>query len=613
MSYLHPVRLHFSGRFRADVSTVNNDTTHFDNAHFDPKFQTPGPGTTNGWWQPAGTGAWRLLDCSVTRACRDDGTAAATPAEDSAVGLSVRESGDRSSAKLVDLDPDQQGVSMIFGLTVRVTDGQGRILVQGDLEPIPFFDLNFARSSAGGPQGASAYFQSALRNVEWGDVLASPCLAQMKQVSAAGMLSIKFITDGYQMGGQQRGYGRIAGTLGPYLDGEPHTFVIGRHLAPPAQSLYAPVDCVVDTARRKVLVDVGNSLPVEVASGDFQNIGDLTLVAGSGAAAKTLGALPYTDTDSYPNTAGIYELPQGCALTDDELSAATQQPLHLVLSQQGSAPQTIESESDDGIYVGPEYFVFRLDPGQSASTDLFATRFGVLFAGATPQVQVTPMSLPETSPLPLVTTDPKTGANGRAKLTITAVDAKNPRGYIDGQVYGISFSLDQSPVQPTDFDGANFISLLMFDSPEPHPVLDWSAVHPIFEQYSHLYPRPHGPNPYAPFAGQPPSHPAVNLDDYDSVAGFARHIVWALDLPIEHPSHMPVTRDLSDAKRAMLLQWLRDVGADGRPRQTGPLATAVAHTAAVATATAPAPAARYAAKVFPAKINLVRHQPATQA
>jgi hypothetical protein len=607
MSYLHPVRLHFSGRFRADVSTVNNVTAHFDNNNFNPKFQTPGPGATNGWWQPAGTGAWRLLDCSVKRACRDDGTAAATPAADSAVGLSVRESADRSSAKLVDLDPDQQGVSMIFGLTVRLTDGQGRILMQGDLEPTPFFDLNFTRSSAGGPQGASAYFQSVLRNVEWGDVAASPCLAQMQQKSAAGLLSIKFITDGYQMGGQKRGYGRIAGTLGPYLDGEPHTFVIGRHLAPP-QGPYAPVDCVVDTARRKVLVDVGNSLPVEVASGDFKKIGDLTLVAGSGAAAKSLGALPYTDADSYPNTAGIYELPAGRALTDDELSIATQQPLHLVLNQQGAAPQTIESESDDGFYVRPEYFVFRLDPGKSESTDLIVTRFGVPYAGATPQVQVAPMTLPATSPLPLVTTDPTTGANGRAKLTITAVDAKNPRGFIDGQVYGIAFSLDESPVQPTDFDGSNVISLLMFDIPKPYPVLDWSAVHPIFEQYSHLYPRPHGPNPYAPFAGKPPSHPVVNLDDYDSVAGFARHIVWALDLPIEHPSHMPVTRDLSDAKRAVLLKWLRDVGADGRPRQIGPLVTAVAHTVAVAAA----PAARYAANAFPAKINLVRHQPSTQ-
>jgi hypothetical protein len=381
----------------------------------------------------------------------------------------------------------------------------------------------------------------------------------------------------------------------------------------PSQGPYALVDCVVDTARRKLLVDVGNSLPVDVVSGDFQKIGDLSLVAGSGATAKTLGALPYTDTGSYLNTAGIYELPVGRALTDDELSAATQQPLQLVLRKPGAAPQTIASESDDGIYVRPEYFVFRLDPGKSGTTDLIATRFGTPFAGATPQVQVAPMTLPETSPLPLVTTDPKTGANGRAKLTITAVDAKNPRGFIDGQVYGIAFSLNESPVQPTDFDGSNIISLLMFDVPKSSPVLDWNAVHPIFEQYSHLYPRPHGPVSYAPFAGLPPSHPVVDLDDYESVAGFARHIVWALELPIEHPSHMPVTRDLSDAKRAMLLKWLRDVGADGRPRQTGPMAVATMHTMAAAGAGVTASAARYAAKAFPARIDLVRHQPSKEA
>jgi hypothetical protein len=101
----------------------------------------------------------------------------------------------------------------------------------------------------------------------------------------------------------------------------------------------------------------------------------------------------------------------------------------------------------------------------------------------------------------------------------------------------------------------------------------------------------------------------VNLDDYDSVASFARHIIWALDLPIEHPSHMPVTRDLSGGKRAMLLKWLRDVGADGKPKQVGPVVAAVAH----AVAAAPGPAPRYAAKAFPAKPNLLRHQPSTEA
>jgi hypothetical protein len=46
VSYLHPVRLHFSGRFRADVSTVNNDSNHYDTAHFSPDCQKPGAGAT---------------------------------------------------------------------------------------------------------------------------------------------------------------------------------------------------------------------------------------------------------------------------------------------------------------------------------------------------------------------------------------------------------------------------------------------------------------------------------------------------------------------------------------------------------------------------------------
>ncbi len=614
MSYLHPVRLHFSGGFRADVSTVNNITSRFDNATFQDQFQVPfsGPQQDGSNWQPAGTGAWRLLDCQVTRACRADGTDAVTPAADAAVGSAVREFGDRSSAKIVDLDPDQQGVSMIFGLTVRLADAQGKFLMQGDFEPAAFFDLQSNRGAGGGDFGACAYFQSVLQNVEWGDVTASACLTQMQQKTVAGMLSIRFMTDGYRMGGQQRGYGRITGTIGPYLAEEPRTFVRGRHLAPSGDP-YAPIDCSVDTDSRKVFVDIGNSLPTD-ASGGFSDQGDITLVAGSGPAALVLGSLNYRDKGGYVSTAGVYALPAGRTLTDAELAAIAQQPLHLMAQPQNAANQVIASESDDGIYVRAEQFVFRIDAGLSQSTDLIATKFGAPLAGATPQIQSGAFSLPAKSPLPQVTTDPKTNAKGRAKLTITAVDAGNPRGFIDGQVYGISFALQESTVQPSSFDGSNFISLLMFNALTAPARPDWSDVQPIFEQYGHLYPRPHGPNPYAPFSGRPPSHPVVNLNDYDSITGFAQHIIWALDLPIGHPSHMPVTRDLSEAKRAMLLKWLRDVGADGKPRRSMTLAAARPMLAAAAVAArASAPAPRYAAAAFPVRIDLIRHKPSDKA
>jgi hypothetical protein len=288
----------------------------------------------------------------------------------------------------------------------------------------------------------------------------------------------------------------------------------------------------------------------------------------------------------------------------------TANPLRLQVQPQGAAaPDVVASESDDGVYVRAEQFVVRLDPGASASTDLIASKFGIPFPGATPQAQAQPFSLPDKSPLPTVATDAKTDAAGRAKLTITAVDPGTPRDFIDGQVYGISYSLQESTTDPSTFDQANFISLLMFSGMTPAQAPGWDDVHPIFEQYSHLYPRPHGPDPYAPFTGLPPSHPVVHLDDYDSVAGFARHITWALGLPIGHPSHMPVTRDLSGGKRALLLKWLRDVGADGKPKRTG--APVVAAVAAAVAAARPAP--RFAAKAFPVSLDLIRHKVPGQA
>ena len=73
MSYLGLPRLSFAGLFEADVNTVNNDVRNYDASTFEPRFQTPqevlpdGKGTIyNGWWNPDGSNAFRLIDCSVT-------------------------------------------------------------------------------------------------------------------------------------------------------------------------------------------------------------------------------------------------------------------------------------------------------------------------------------------------------------------------------------------------------------------------------------------------------------------------------------------------------------------------------------------------------------------
>ena len=162
MSYLGYPRLHFSGTFQADPSTVNNDPYHFNVAQFRPGWDEPGPGATKGWWNPGGTGAWRLKDCTVRSVVYADGTSTADPLRDSIVGRAVNSATERVAAKMVDLDSEQQMVSQIWGLQVQVPDG-----FAGEFEVAAFADI-WIRFSQGQPDSFfSATYQSVLTDLEW--------------------------------------------------------------------------------------------------------------------------------------------------------------------------------------------------------------------------------------------------------------------------------------------------------------------------------------------------------------------------------------------------------------------------------------------------------------
>ena len=93
---------------------------------------------------------------------------------------------------------------------------------------------------------------------------------------------------------------------------------------------------------------------------------------------------------------------------------------------------------------------------------------------------------------------------------------------------------------------------------------------------------PDEPNP------TPLLHPVISLTDKDWVASFAPRILTALDLPIEHPNHMPVTRDLSAGRRGILKKWMQQVIAGTIPLEPGPV---IAPEAAVRVKRAAPPAA----------------------
>jgi hypothetical protein len=58
----------------------------------------------------------------------------------------------------------------------------------------------------------------------------------------------------------------------------------------------------------------------------------------------------------------------------------------------------------------------------------------------------------------------------------------------------------------------------------------------------------------------------LDLGNYESVCAHLPLLTLAFGLNPADPNSMPVTRDLSTAKRAAILRWLTDTAADGKPR-----------------------------------------------
>jgi hypothetical protein len=147
-----------------------------------------------------------------------------------------------------------------------------------------------------------------------------------------------------------------------------------------------------------------------------------------------------------------------------------------------------------------------------------------------------------------VTTD----AGGTAVLGLRASSIDRPRDYIDGQVYGIGYSVAGSnPADGGYFNPANFVSVVVWSDHRAPAEPAWKQdVQPILGQYAQVY---------------PVMKNYVDLADYDSVVANKDALETVFNLPQDNPRYMPVTRDLSPAKRQMILAWLQTTGNAGRP------------------------------------------------
>jgi hypothetical protein len=609
MSYLDTPRIHFAGEFQVDISTINNVVGYYDTAAFTPQYQELNADGNDGGWNPDGTGIFRLVGCRITGA-RLDGRLITTRDEDPVIGMAIESADDRVFGKLVDLDPQQQMVSQIWGMGLRLTDGTEPRLFAGDYVPAAFTNL-WQRQQQAVPhdQVLAAVYQSVLENVVWSGHSTSAVLDALRQACKDGLLSIDMNVYGYGRDPASPRYtiGRVNGTIGQQRASEPRHFVMGRQMvaATPAGNPWQPTmgfawfQCKVDEARRTVTADFGNCLEIETAEGGFVDQGklflavlktDLAILPATVAAddVAILGAVNYLAKDWYAQTAGV----QDFAYDDPWIVAnIAERPLLLLTPLAGDSYTVLVAESLGGLYVRADDFVFRLDPGGKPGTVAFyASRYGKplkgtisLFpnmgvigvtGGQTPAGQPAGVKIPKAGLPPDGVAYPDslpTDADGKAVLSLKAIplNPPTPRGYIDGQLYGIGYALAGQPAG-TVVNPWNYISILVFSPFEPPAQPTWHAdIQPILTQYGNLYPIM--------------SRHLVRLDCYDSVVRNLRILKLAFSLPPENPNHMPVTRDLSAAKRATILQWLDRPGPDGLPLKGEPAATAAAPRQPMAT------------------------------
>jgi hypothetical protein len=131
----------------------------------------------------------------------------------------------------------------------------------------------------------------------------------------------------------------------------------------------------------------------------------------------------------------------------------------------------------------------------------------------------------------------RTAANGRVTFNLTAADPANPRTDIDGQLYTVG--VFWGSVTPVNQRAR--INVRVYDAHPGPGAPVWADVQPILDQYHKLYPsmRPFGP-----------------LNSQASMQNLSALMVTALQRPDTDPGYMPITRDLSRDKKALLLRWL---------------------------------------------------------
>lgn len=369
-------------------------------------------------------------------------------------------------------------------------------------------------------------------------------------------------------------HGRLTGAVGPAGADEPTFAVPVRTLARPNDSTCFFANAKLHPDENALTLDLGNSLPVELPGRPpwAEKLGTLSLAykspLGSGEHV-TIAQIPYEDAGGLMTIrGGIVDL---TGLTDDQVRAIGDSPL-LLLGTSGPTPTVLLQENEEGLSLRADKFVFRMNPGvpttdkyprgETAQIDIHVRKFGraegvegltvklqllgeaaaINYTGGTMGTSGTKgienLSVPQDA-IVLQNAEATVNADGVARFNLKAKNPGNPRGHVDGQIYFLRYGLTKS-VPGWIGDSNDLVSIHVYEQTVIENPTWENGIQTILSQFGRLY----------------PVMARFDLADYDSVKNFHTIIRSVLELEMGQPLHMPATRDLSDSRRKLILDWM---------------------------------------------------------
>lgn len=630
MSYLDVPRIHFGGLFFTNPSTINNFDSSYDPSVklTDPQgsYQSVPAGGPPAGWNAVGTAQLWISECTVLSAVGPGGTQISG---DPILGALVESpspntpkttpdgKGYYDIAKMVDLDPDQQGRSAVYGLRIYVTlPGGGGF--SGLMSVPELQDLNgrVVAPNSRSSWSAVGTWMGQITDVTWNADTSSPFLAQFQEACQLG-IAVKLTTDLHQNNfntrltpGNMFCYGRVLGSLGPVQPGELAQVVPGRLIStppsPPTQGLEmmtvpAPKRKAVGTkpindrfgggvemleaaapsaqaatpdpalawnpapaqvSESMLHVDLGGSLQLQGtkdANGIWSSTGQF--LQGSGI---SIGVLTSTGIQYLANGQGLSFANQYVPLNSQNKQVDLVTSSGLVDIALESSEVALVANNPLVVTVNGATVLQEPANGLLIGSEPFSVRL-IPGGSSTIQLMARQFGAPVVGQQPItwqvdaiVDEDGDTSPSANVALAWEGSTDEN------GIVALTVSTVEQDPTLPAYRDPMDSqVYYVMFADSSGQPVGDGNANVSVLRFQSYTAPasptwqQDVGPILQAYARLYPGMKARLDIGNEATVTGFASAMLAKMSLPFLDPAYMPVTRDLSPAKVEMILAWLK--------------------------------------------------------